>query len=65
MFRGGGGSKWMDDLEEDAEGKQRKEKEQKFVEGSIECVAMIDETTFVSGGDSGCVTTELCLLHPH
>jgi ribosomal RNA-processing protein 9 len=24
-----------------------------FVEGSIECVAMIDETTFVSGGDSG------------
>jgi ribosomal RNA-processing protein 9 len=27
----------------------------KFVEGSIECVAMIDEATFVSGGDSGCV----------
>lgn len=25
----------------------------KFVEGSIECVAMIDEGTFVSGGDSG------------
>jgi ribosomal RNA-processing protein 9 len=25
----------------------------KFVEGSIECVAMIDESTFVSGGDSG------------
>jgi len=25
----------------------------KFVEGSIECVAMIDEATFVSGGDSG------------
>lgn len=25
----------------------------KFVEGSIECVAMIDETTFISGGDSG------------
>jgi len=24
-----------------------------FVEGSIECVAMIDETTFVTGGDSG------------
>jgi len=27
----------------------------KFVEGSIECVAMVDEATFVSGGDSGSV----------
>ncbi|KAF8060910.1 WD40-repeat-containing domain protein [Lyophyllum atratum] len=27
----------------------------KFIEGSIECVAMIDETTFVSGGDSGSI----------
>ena len=27
----------------------------KYVEGSIECVAMVDETTFVSGGDSGSV----------
>ena len=25
------------------------------LEGSIECVAMIDETTFLSGGDSGLV----------
>lgn len=33
-------------------GKAR-EKTTKFVEGSMECVAMIDETTFVSGGDSG------------
>ena len=32
-------------------GKEREEK--KFVEGSLECVAMIDETTFLSGGDSG------------
>ncbi|KAJ7677599.1 WD40 repeat-like protein [Mycena rosella] len=37
-------------------GKER-EKTTKFVEGSMECVAMIDETTFVSGGDSG----SLCL----
>ncbi|KAJ7145984.1 WD40-repeat-containing domain protein [Mycena epipterygia] len=37
-------------------GKAR-EKTTKFVEGSMECVAMIDETTFVSGGDSG----SLCL----
>lgn len=27
--------------------------EKKFVEGSLECVAMIDETTFLTGGDSG------------
>jgi len=27
----------------------------KFVEGSIECVAMVDEATFVSGGDSGSI----------
>ncbi|KAJ7188410.1 WD40-repeat-containing domain protein [Mycena filopes] len=39
-----------------AKGKER-EKVAKFVEGSMECVAMIDETTFVSGGDSG----SLCL----
>ncbi|KAF7362029.1 WD-REPEATS-REGION domain-containing protein [Mycena venus] len=39
-----------------AKGKER-EKVTKFVEGSMECVAMIDETTFVSGGDSG----SLCL----
>ncbi|KAJ6597528.1 WD40-repeat-containing domain protein [Mycena vulgaris] len=39
-----------------AKGKER-EKTTKFVEGSMECVAMIDETTFVSGGDSG----SLCL----
>lgn len=25
----------------------------KFVEGSIECVALLDENMFVSGGDSG------------
>ncbi|KAF8964820.1 WD40 repeat-like protein [Flammula alnicola] len=36
-----------------AKGKEREEK--KFIEGSIECVAMIDETTFISGGDSGSI----------
>ncbi|GLB36668.1 putative WD domain, G-beta repeat [Lyophyllum shimeji] len=38
--------------------KWEREKEQatkQFIEGSIECVAMIDETTFVSGGDSGSI----------
>jgi hypothetical protein len=32
---------------------KEKESTRKCIEGSIECVAMIDETTFVSGGDSG------------
>ncbi len=62
VFRGGGGSKWHDDLEgmghEDEEpgrskGGKAESKSEKFVEGSLECVAMVDETTFVSGGDSG------------
>lgn len=34
-----------------AKGKESDAK--KFIEGSLECVAMIDENTFVSGGDSG------------
>ncbi|KAI0342215.1 WD40 repeat-like protein [Trametopsis cervina] len=55
-----------DDMEVDADAsakeKQRKKRPgektvEKFIEGSLECVAMIDETTFVSGGDSG----SLCL----
>jgi len=36
-------------------GKGKEREEKKFVEGSLECVAMIDETTFLSGGDSGYV----------
>ncbi|KAF8874848.1 WD40-repeat-containing domain protein [Infundibulicybe gibba] len=36
---------------------KRKRASESFIEGSIECVAMIDETTFVTGGDSG----SLCL----
>lgn len=71
VFRGGGGSRWEDELEgmevdredEGEGGVERKEKkaagkkkaQEKFVEGSIDCVAMIDETTFVSGGDSGSI----------
>lgn len=34
---------------------KEKMKESKYAEGSIECVAMIDETTFVSGGDTGSI----------
>ncbi|KAL0946270.1 hypothetical protein HGRIS_012522 [Hohenbuehelia grisea] len=40
----------------EAKGKgKQKEQPKKFVEGSLECVAMLDETTFVSGGDSGSI----------
>ncbi|KAI0365017.1 WD40 repeat-like protein [Pilatotrama ljubarskyi] len=64
VFRGGGGSKWYDDLDgmdEEDEGARTKPgkenaKSERFVEGSIECVAMIDESTFVSGGDSGSIS---------
>ncbi|KAG1743732.1 WD40 repeat-like protein [Suillus paluster] len=34
---------------------KEKMKESRYAEGSIECVAMIDETTFVSGGDTGSI----------
>ncbi|KAI0038624.1 WD40 repeat-like protein [Auriscalpium vulgare] len=75
VFRGGGRSSVRELLEggalegldeeekEEKEEKERKErKEQKrFVEGSLECVAMIDETTFLSGGDSG----SICLWQTH
>lgn len=34
-------------------GKQKDKDSKLFLEGSIDCVAMLDESTFVSGGDSG------------
>ncbi|KAG8707355.1 pre-rRNA processing protein [Ceratobasidium sp. 395] len=34
---------------------KEKEKGKSFLEGSIDCVAMLDESTFVSGGDSGSI----------
>jgi ribosomal RNA-processing protein 9 len=66
VFRGGGKSAIRElleggaldghDSDEERDGKKVKGTEgpKKFVEGSIECVAMIDETNFVSGGDTGC-----------
>lgn len=72
VFRGGGKSGWEDVLEggtleddemdvdsvvkEKEKEKKGKKKKDQFVEGSMECVAMIDESTFVSGGDSGYVS---------
>lgn len=43
------------DGQADKKAKGKGKDEGRFVEGSIESVAMIDETTFVSGGDSGLV----------
>ncbi|KAG6876504.1 hypothetical protein C0993_002673, partial [Termitomyces sp. T159_Od127] len=70
VFRGGGRSRVRevldgglrgddegDDPDDELEGTRANATTKKFIEGSIECVAMIDETTFVSGGDSG----SLCL----
>jgi len=67
VFRGGGGtkgtkrSKMREILEgglgvedEDHEDTDEKSKDQ-YQEGSLECIAMIDESTFVTGGDSGYV----------
>lgn len=63
VFRGGAKSGWEDALEEsgdvademdvDGRSSKRGKTREKFIEGSVECVAMIDETTFLSGGDSG------------
>lgn len=66
VFRGGGRSKLRELLEsggiddnqedeggDDDKGKKDKRRQEGFIEGRIDCVAMLDETTFVSGGDSG------------
>ncbi|KAJ3506935.1 hypothetical protein NMY22_g17089 [Coprinellus aureogranulatus] len=64
VFRGGGRSRIRevlegglkgdeeDDMDVDG-GSKRKDQQKSYIEGSLECVCMIDETTFVSGGDSG------------
>jgi ribosomal RNA-processing protein 9 len=60
VFRGGGRSSIRELLEgggladfEEEGGKREDQAGKKYVEGSLECVAMIDESTFLSGGDSG------------
>ena len=70
VFRGGGQSKLRDLLEGGAlagvdadDGDKSKEKEQKtYVEGSMEVVCMVDETTFLSGGDSGYAFSSVFLI---
>ncbi|TFY80355.1 hypothetical protein EWM64_g3654 [Hericium alpestre] len=67
VFRGGGRSSVRElleggaleglDEEEAAEAQKKHHKEQKkYVEGSLESVAMLDESTFLSGGDSGSIS---------
>lgn len=79
VFRGGGGSRIRnvlegadeeEGLEEEERRRRRKIREMeaakgpvKFVEGSIDCVAMVDDTTILSGGDSGSVSPALSLTN--
>lgn len=78
VFRGGRKTGWEDvleggnlDDEMEVDGAKAKKKADKveFVEGSIECCVMIDESTFVSGGDSGYVvlnvTYRILLTSPY
>ncbi|KAM0747574.1 WD40 repeat-like protein [Meredithblackwellia eburnea MCA 4105] len=83
VFRGGGASRMRNVLdgameeegvEEEVEIDGRKRKrgrkgDVKFVEGSVDCVAMVDDTTFLSGGDSGSIclwsTTKKKPIHTH
>lgn len=44
-----------EDTEQQQQGKSRRP-DRRHMEGSVDCVAMIDDHHFVSGGDSGCVT---------
>ena len=63
VFRGGGRSSAREllevgglaDFEEEERGSGKKggRTEMKYVEGSLDCIAMIEESAFLSGGDSG------------
>ncbi|EIN14441.1 WD40 repeat-like protein [Punctularia strigosozonata HHB-11173 SS5] len=69
VFRGGGRSKLrelleggalegMDQDETSDNGRRKNDNkvtETRYVEGSLDCIAMIDETTFLTGGDSGSI----------
>lgn len=60
VFRGGGISKvrevlegGLDGLDDEEDVRPKKGTEKRYEEGSVDCVAMIDDSTFASGGDSG------------
>lgn len=61
VFRGGARSKLRDlieggDLSEEQVKKARGDRGGAVIEGSVECVAMIDDSHFLSGGDSGAIS---------
>ncbi|KAL0065847.1 pre-rRNA processing protein [Marasmius tenuissimus] len=58
VFRGGGRSKVREVLEGGlrADDEEKSGAEPGYIEGSLDCVAMIDDNTFVSGGDSGTIS---------
>ncbi|KAL9709388.1 pre-rRNA processing protein [Leucoagaricus gongylophorus] len=72
VFRGGGsgiqggkrskmreileGGLGVDDEDDEDADNQSKKEQVEYLEGSLECVAMIDESTFVTGGDSGSIS---------
>ncbi|KAJ3555585.1 hypothetical protein NP233_g12172 [Leucocoprinus birnbaumii] len=43
-------------VDESQEEKGKEKEKGEYVEGSLECIAMIDESTFVTGGDSGSIS---------
>ncbi|KAK6344007.1 pre-rRNA processing protein [Orbilia brochopaga] len=58
VFRGGGEAKFRRRREEEdgkAEAKE-KDKQTAYVEGSIDCVCMVDEEHFVTGSDNGAIS---------
>ncbi|KAH6910783.1 Rnu3ip2 protein [Coprinopsis sp. MPI-PUGE-AT-0042] len=44
-----------EEMEDGTKPKPKATEPKSFIEGSMECIAMIDETTFVTGGDSGSI----------
>jgi len=61
VFRGGARGRVRELLEGggleglDEEDKLPAEAEKRFIEGSLDCCALVDESTFLTGGDSGYV----------
>ena len=53
VFRAGARSRVREVIEGGSWEKADKDEGEQIVEGSVECVAMVDEHCFISGGDSG------------
>lgn len=64
VFRGGGRSavrelleggalEGMEGVDGEAAPQKKEGEKRRFVEGTLDCIAMVDEQTFLTGGDSG------------